>query len=167
MGGGYDLCELDDDDGIPEDVFVDRVPDPEVRRLLYDDLKVLRFTRRQKYDDETVLRRAHTTLHDLRVKYLLKEITEQQWTSRIMTACLARDKALATAAMLTVHIATLRALQRDMYNARLGKAGLLEQLSGLHVMLNANLADVQAEFGGQGIRVREDPKRLDDPILIM
>jgi len=162
-----DLCDLDEDDGIPQDVFESRVSDPLIIHILYEDKKQIKYTKDHLYDEYAIITKANAELHKSRMRYLLDEMTEKQWISRIIATYTSRDKGSAYSWMLHLLLITMKRTQRDLYNARVTVAEALDVLQNLFSMMNTNFAELKEEYGGSSMRLRHDVQCIGDPPLYL
>lgn len=162
-----ELCDIDLQDSIPKDVFEEHVFYEVAIQYLYEDKKIIQYIKESKFDERAILERHNTDLHNLRVKFLMKKVPEKQWFSKIMNAYDARDKGLAYAGILHILIVSLKQMQRDMYRGEMSLDDMLTNIKNLYAMMDANLSQIQEEFGGVGLRVRKDALNYDDPPIML
>jgi len=166
-----ELCELDMSDGIPRSAFAEKIDTPEVsdvERILYDDRNMIRMTKDHMYDEQKILTKANKKLHDLRVKFLLKEVTEERWVSSIRSAHEARDKELAIAQLLNIMLNTTKSIQRLIYRGDMTLDAAWAQLQQLYAMMDEQFREISCEYGGSTrLHIRSDIRNFDEPPIII
>lgn len=110
-GAGGSECSNED----PEDIrrhFV-RMPDSIVRRTLWDDYSVVRFTMEKYYNANVIGTKRDNTLMNLRIQFLMNEITEARFRSAIYAAHKSFECAQAVALHLGVYVEYIQHYQRN------------------------------------------------------
>jgi hypothetical protein len=157
----YDICELGTEDGIPQDVFMKKNRDKTTLRLLYEDMNNIRFLKHTKCDEATILEKSNKELHDMRIKFLMKETTEKKWIQRIMYVYNTRDRSLAYSNILQLLIISIKNVQKLVYNKEITIEQMRERLKNTYYMVDSNLMEIQDELGGVTLRARMD---IDDVV---
>ena len=145
-----DLCELDFSDGIPRDAFSGP---RDLVKLLYDDRDTILFMFESCFEEEKIIAKASDALHDARVRFLLKEISETRWSSTIMKLSDVRDRGLACAEILRLLLVELKLLQHEAHSSR-DSANIKVKLVNLYAMARGSFDRVHDEFSGERISVR-------------
>ena len=149
------------DDGIPRDIFAGPRA---LIKVLYDDRDCIRFIKESMYDDDKIVAKAHMSLHNLRLKYLLSEIKETAWIRGIVLAQEVRDASLARSFLLSLLLQETKALQRAAHHSTVSNVTTistsLATLATLYKMIDDNLQEIKEEYGGPNMRMRTP---LDPP----
>ena len=160
-GGSNGGCDGDDNDdaadAIPRDAY--RGPS-ELIDSLYNDRDCIVYIKSCFFEDEKIVTKAYLALHALRVRYLLNELDEKSWIKRIIAAHETRDGALARASLMGIILAETKSLQRAAHRGASTTSVIKKHLEEVYAMVDENLKEIHAEFGGSLMRMR----RSDDPV---
>ena len=153
-----ETCVEEDDvegDGIPRNVFAG---DADLVPLLYGDRDCIQKIRDTMFNEVKIMRKSESVLHDARVRYLLKEISEKYWISKITRTLESREGDIARATMMDVLLVELRDMQRSAHSR--DSQDIKERHVALFKMVDENLIDIREAFGGVVVRMRQ----AGDPI---
>lgn len=146
-------------DIVPRDAVNLTTSDAELTTAIYEDLSVVRFTRSTMFRDALSY---EASLAELRVRFLMDEIDEKQWTRRVFALSKSRQRSLHLTHVLDMYIATARDFQRLQF--RCASRGEAVTLRGRWISFvcacNHSLASLHDEYGGGMLVLRH---RLDDP----
>lgn len=179
-----EMCEDDSGpalmlDHIPQDVFVEKITDKELISVLYDDPKVVRHAKRGKYMEHIIVSTVNNSLLVDRVKFMLGELTEAKWKSRIYTLEKHKDYDLHIAEVLNMYLVTVRDFQS--YALRIATAtanatatatatpleGVKAEFRTFVQMCNESFASLSEEYGGALVKIRDDFSDPTLPAIIM
>ena len=198
------VCE-DDRDGdllnnhIPRDVFEELFnatnvlkTDIKIREIfhefisvLYDDPDVIRATKTTKFMERNIIAHTSNSLLNDRVKYLMDEINETRWKSRIYTLEKHKDLHLHVAEVLNIYLTTVRDFQSYVRSTLINAMAtastivnpynyILEQLTKVKAeylqfinMINDSFASLQEEYGGTLIKIRDDFSNPHLPAILL
>lgn len=157
--GGGEMCG--EEDSIRRH-FV-RMPNGSVRRTLWDDYSVVRYTMEKYYNANVIGTKRDNTLMNLRVAYLMNEITEAQWRSRIFSTVKSFDLARAVAFQFGLYVEYVQHFQRVyVRDSHWNPDELCEIISSV----NASLALLADEYDSERIAIRLPTDSDDTPALL-
>ena len=153
--------------------------------VLYDDPEVIRTTKTAKFMERNIIAHTNNSLLNDRVKYLMDEMNESRWKSRIYTLEKQKDLHLHVAEVLNIYLTTVRDFQSyvrtTLLNAMNTASTILDQVN--HVlekltkvkteylqfinMINDSFASLQEEYGGPIIKIRDDFSNPDLPAIVL
>ncbi len=140
-----------------------RLPDSLVKRTLYSDYSVVQYAMEKYYGTNVIGTKRDNTLMNLRVMYLMNEITEAQWRSRVFSAVKSYDLARAVAFQFGLYVEYLQHFQRLYVRESVWDPDVLcEIISGI----NASLAMLAEEYGSERIAIRLPTDSEDVPGLL-
>lgn len=152
-------------DLIPRDVFVGP---PSVADVLYKDRDCIEHVRSQMYDSVKILSKADLILRDLRVSYLLNEISENTWVKKIVRTSESRDGDLERSSMLSLVLVELRHMQSECNKTNIDIDDFRSKINTLFEFIDDQLEEIRDAYGGPSIKMR---RREDDvgspPVRIM
>ena len=148
------------DEGRVETMYVDLVV------ALYDDPQVVRLTKANKYDERAILIKTRDTLSNYRVQYMLGEMTEPVWKSRIYTVNKQRDRDTHVAQVINIYLSTVRTFQHMLMMTH-DYIGITEQMKAFTAMCNDSFASLHEEYGGPWLKLRADLANRSLPALVM
>lgn len=147
-------------DIVPRDALNPATADPELIVALYDDLSVVRFTRGTMFRDGQSY---ETSLTDLRVRFLMREIDDARWTRRVFAIMKSRRRCEHLTRVLDMYVSTARDFQRLLFRCSSLHESLLLKEGPWHAFVeacNASLLSLHSEYGGSLLVLRH---RLNDP----
>ena len=156
-------CSDEDD---PEDVrrhFV-RMADSTVRRTLWDDYSVVRFTMEKYYNANVIGTKRDNTLMTLRIQFLMDEMTDARFRSAIFAAHKSFECAQAVAFHLGVYVEYLQHYQRAYMNGSIWNP---DEVEGVIRQINVHLDEVAHLFlQTTPMRIRMPSDSVDVPALL-
>jgi hypothetical protein len=160
-GAGGSECSNNEED--PEDIrrhFV-RMPETLIRRTLWDDYSVVRFTMEKYYNANVIGTKRDNTLMNLRIQFLMNEITEARFRSAIYAAHKSFECAQAVALHLGVYVEYIQHYQRNSaeWNP--------DEIEGVIREINRNLDQIAHLFlQTTSISIRLPSASADTPALL-
>jgi hypothetical protein len=139
----------------------------ELMYALYDDASVVRTTKKAKYEERVIVSTAMNSLVKCRVQFMMDELTEAKWKSRIYTIEKQRERDLLVAALINIYLATIRDFQSYLYNEPNKLTVIREQLITFIKMTNESFTSLYEEYGGAQLKVREDLSNMNLPALVL
>ena len=150
----------------PEDVrrhYV-RMPDSIVRRTLWDDYSVVRFTMEKYYNANVIGTKRDNTLMTLRIQFLMDEMTDARFRSAIYAAHKSFECAQSVAFYLGVYVEYLQHYQHAYMN---GSVWNPDEVEGVIRQINGHLDEVAHLFlQTTSIRIRMPSDSVDVPALL-
>jgi len=153
--------------------------------VLYDDPDVIRATKTSKFMERNIIAHTSNSLLNDRVKFLMNELTEAKWKSRIYTLEKQKDLYLHVAEVLNIYLTTVRDFQsytRNTFINAMATAStivnpidhIVEQLTKVKTeylqfihMINDSFASLQEEYGGPIIKIRDDFSNPNLPAIVL
>lgn len=162
-GAGGGDCPSEDPDDIRRH-FV-RMPDSSnVRRTLWDDYSVVRFTMEKYYDANVIGTKRDNTLINLRIQYLMNEITPERFRSAIFAAHKSFECAQSVAFHLGVYVEYLQHYQRKYVHESVWDP---DEIEGVIRQVNEHLDEVARLFQlSTPIAIRLPSASADVPALL-
>ena len=167
-----EICEEDTpltlmQDYIPRDVFEESVNDAELLSVLYDDVAVVRKTKTTKFNERTIVSIANNNLISDRVKYMLGELTEAKWKSRIYHTENYKTLDLHIAEVLNIYLSTVRDFQ-SYTRANVSQLPKVKaEFYTFICMINESFFSLHEEYGGPCIVLRTDFSNPCLPAIVM
>lgn len=150
---------------IPTDLVLrEHFAQPELYRTLYYDADVIRVALQGKYQVLNAYELFQESLVNLRVEYLLGDITESRWKSRIYSITKQYERDSHVSNVLSFHLQTV--IQFQMLSLSAPLSIMRELISGWIVTVNASLLSLNEEFGGVIVRIRNIDESDDTPPLL-
>jgi hypothetical protein len=173
-----DVCEEDTleqlgHDRIPFDVMkatisaVEGTQQQRLLRALYEDPSVVRTTKENMYQERTIVSNTTNSLIASRVKYMLDELTEAQWRTRIAMLEKQKDRDLHIAEVLNIYLTTVRDFQSYARQHVQNIDNVLGQYVAFINMCNESFISLHEEYGGTTIRLRDDFSNANLPAIVM
>jgi hypothetical protein len=141
-----------------------RLPDSLVKRTLYSDFSVVQYAMEKYYGTNVIGTKRDNTLMNLRVMYLMNEITEAQWRSRVFAANKSFDLARAVAFQFGLYVEYVQHFQRLYVQEE--SAWDPGALCGIISDINGSLALLAEEYGSERIAIRLPTDSDDVPGLL-
>jgi hypothetical protein len=175
---GIEVSEMCEDDSgpallfdhIPRDVFVEKIQDEELESVLYDDPAIIRNTKKIKYTEQLIITDINNSLLVDRVKFMLDELSEAKWKSRIYTLEKRKDYDLHIAEVLNLYLMTVR----DFQSYALRNAAQTEDIARVKAefnafikMVNSSFSSLSEEYGNTAIKIRDDFSNKSLPAIII
>lgn len=147
----------------PLESFTFELP-PEIKQSLYDDVDIIRNVKRSKFN-ENQIEQVHThSLQELQVKFLLNDITEEQWAKQVYNLHRRKKLAMLYAGVLNIYLECIDSLQRFL--KKKGLYGLDEtaaRLNEITQLTNSGFQSIHDEYGGNCLHVRNFTESLLAP----
>jgi len=167
-GNENDMCEFDLDDGIPQTVFQTVVSDKRLEKLLYDDRNCIKFIKNSKFDERHILNTCAKKLNDVRVKFLLGEITDSRFTSTIRSCYETRDKNIDISVLFLIFLNGLKSLQFRLYRKEVTETAALDECKELFTVMNTEFQNIYKEYGQKSkIQIRQEIFNFEEPVIKM
>ena len=158
-GAGGDIC-VDMDE---VRATLRRLPDSLAKRTLYVDYSVVQYAMEKYYGTNVIGTKRDNTLMNLRVMYLMNEITEAQWRSRVFAANKSFDLARAVAFQFGLYVEYLHHFQRlYVHESTWDPRALCSVISEI----NNSLGLLAEEYGSERIAIRLPTDSDDVPGLL-
>lgn len=138
-------------------------PDSVIKRTLYSDFSVVQYAMEKYYGTNVIGTKRDNTLMNLRVMYLMNEITEAQWRSRVFSAYKSFDLARAVAFQFGLYVEYLEHFQRLYVHESTWDPSAL---CGVISEVNVSLAMLSEEYGTERIAIRMPTDSDDVPALL-
>jgi hypothetical protein len=173
-----DVCEEDTPDQlrhdrIPLDVMqetlsaIEHTYQQRLLGALYDDPAVIRTTKDSMYHEITLVSNTANSLIASRVKYMMGELTEAQWKTRIAMLEKQKDRDLHIAEVLNIYLTTVRDFQSYARQHVHNIDHVLSQFVAFINMCNVSFDSLREEYGGPIIRLRDDFSNPNLPAIVM
>lgn len=160
--GGGEGCSEED----PEDIrkhFV-RMPETLVRRTLWDDYSVVRFTMEKYYNANVIGTKRDNTLMNLRIQFLMSELAEDRFRSAIFSAHKSFECAQSVAFHLGVYVEYIQHYQRKYVHESVWNP---DEVEGVIRQVNEHLEEVGRLFQQTTpIAIRLPSASADFPALL-
>lgn len=162
-GGGAEDCTSQDEEYVRRH-FV-RMPDSIVRRTLWDDYSVVRYTMEKYYNANVIGTRRDNTLMNLRIQYLMNEITPERFRSSIFAAHKLFECSQAIAFQFGLYVEYMQHYQR--LNVESAAIWNPDEIESVIRQINTHLHDLARQFlQTTTIRIRIPSDSSDVPALI-
>jgi len=166
------MCEDDSGpallfDHIPRDVFVEKIQDEELISVLYDDPEVIRNTKKIKYAEQIIITDINNSLLVDRVKFMLDELSEAKWKSRIYTLERRKDYDLHIAEVLNLYLMAVRDFQSYAIRNADYIARIKAEFNAFIKMVNESFISLSDEYGCTVIKIREDFSNPALPAIVV
>lgn len=151
---------------VPRDALDSDIADNELSTSLYEDLAVVRFSRGAVFRDAASY---ETSLSELRVRFLMNEITEVLWTRRVFSIDKSRRRCHHLTLVLDMYISSAREYQRLQFRCtdRAEVIRLKAHWVSFICLCNASFKSLHGEFGGSLLILRDRLYDTDQPPLLM
>lgn len=159
-------------DHIPKDIMVNVINEnsnTELYAMLYDDPNVIRTTKNSKFNEREIIASWNNSLVVCRVQFMMEELTEAKWKSRIYTLEKQKDRDLLFAELFNIYLSTIRDFQSYVYNNPSTESidRVKVQVVEFIKMTNDSFLSLQEEHGGPVIKLRTDFSNPNLPAVIM
>lgn len=151
-----DTCEVE---WFANAVHIDRLNSyitPLLRIALYDVTEVVRVTASKYYVPENLYLKHNNTLINLRVEYLLGDLTEQRWKTRIYTETMQHERDMHISNILMMYLQATDFFQRKLL--REGESSnqekIAKELDAWIESINTSFVSLSEEYGGVPLRIR-------------
>lgn len=134
---------------------------------LYTDPQTVRLIKKSKYEERPLITKNKDALVDVRVKYMIEDITETKWVQRLYILETNLERDLHTARVLNLYLATVREYQNRLYRQLATIEALEKEWASFIAMCNESLNSLQAEYGGPQMRFRDMTESKEAPGLII
>jgi hypothetical protein len=140
-----------------------RLPEGLIKRTLYSDYSVVQYAMEKYYGTNIIGTKRDNTLMNLRVMYLMNEITETQWRSRVFAANKSFDLARAVAFQFGLYVEYLQHFQRLYIHESVWDS---DALCSVISEMNASLRSLSLEYDSERIAIRLPTDSDDVPGLL-
>lgn len=124
---------------------------PQLRQSLYEDPEVIKFAAMRFYDPARLQLTLSNTLTNLRVEYLMNDIDEARWKSRVYSVTMQHERDLHIANILQMYFQAMDSFQRQLLTEFTVP---LETIQRWIDAVNTSLAGIAEEYGGTVVRIR-------------
>ena len=169
-----DTVQLLSSDLIPREIMEQTTTDSEIFQALYDDPLVIRSIKRDKYNEQKLNINNLNALVVHRVQFMLDELTEVKWKSRIYTLEKQKERDLLIGQILVLYLTTIRDFQSYVYDNGVNNTTKSTYVKETKDMIktfiqlcNDSFSSVRDEYGGIVIKIRDDFTNPDLPAIIM
>lgn len=154
-------------DHIPREVFELSVTDTELISVLYDDPAIIRHTKTTKYMERNIVSTQLNSLVVDRVKFMLGELTEAKWKSRIFLLEKHKTLDLHIAEVLHIYLTTVRDFQSYARANATETERIKSEFHTFILMINDSFKSLQDEYGGACIQIRTNFSDPNLPAIII
>lgn len=153
------------EDAIPLEAQNLDVMDAEFLRSLYQDLSVVRFTRRSIFKGDDFF---DSSLHDSRLKFIMGDINDMQWTRRVFGINKARRRSGLQSRVLDLYVLTAQDFQRLLFRCQtdLHVQALKREWIEFIRVCNDSFRSLKSEFGGSLLILKSSLRDVDEHPLV-
>lgn len=155
-----------DEQDIMHDSVLMMPTDAVMANALYKAPSTVRALKQSMFNEREIDVKADDALAQLRVQYLLQEVDEAKWMSRIYVIEKARQRERLIADILALYLRTIRDLQY-IYHVDQCTARIKEQLAPFLVLINDSLRLVSDEYGGTCPTFNTDVDNIRAPAFVL
>lgn len=151
-------------DKIPFDLIKDRNIDLNIINSLYNVSNSVRLVKRKKFNEEKYYVDHQKTLQNYQVKFLLKDITEKQWESKVYSEYKKKQLMDLQCNILNIYLNTIDFLQSQLYNKEMEQDEIIRNLIDLVLLCNDSFESINEEYGGSLIKIKSfnDNEDIED-----
>lgn len=148
-----------------ENVALLKFPD-DIMRCLYEDSNVIRLTKRQRFNEQTILEEYSESLQELQIKYLLDEIDKTHWARQIYRITHKKTLSVLYATILNIYLSTIDQIQLQLTkNTQAVVDNVRMQLVQLIELCNESFDSIREEHGGSKLHIRNIDDSYDVAIF--
>jgi hypothetical protein len=133
-------------------------------RSIYEDSNTIRLIKFHKYNERIVLEKYLKKLQELQIKYLLNELTIDEWGKQIYNITNKKNIHLEYATIFVLYISSINMFQQQMLDG-VTEDDICVELINLIELCNNNFNTIQVENGGSIIHIRSIVDDEDIAIL--
>lgn len=161
-GGGGDACDGGSNE-LEIRTALRRLPDGLIKRTLWTDFSVVQYAMEKYYGTNVIGTKRDNTLMNLRVAYLMNEISEAQWKARVFAAVKSFDLARAVAFQFGLYVEYIQHCQYVYVRESVWDP---TEICNVIANINASLAVLTEEYASERISIRLPSDSEDTPALL-
>jgi hypothetical protein len=136
---------------------------PRLVRCLWDDANAIRLLKRKMYNEPEIESKYNDSLQDLQIKFLMGDITEQNWSRSAYQHLVKKQFSLMYSDVLNIYLATVDLLQTQAIN---DQDMVSQQYLQLVELCNQSFESIQEECGGQLHHIRHPDEDINSPAFV-
>ena len=133
-------------DKIAFDLIDNRNIDNKIIEILYEESKSIRYLKKMKYDYNNWDHNNKTLLQNYRIKFLLNEMTQKQWESKVYSLYKKNKSYLLIDNVIDIYLTSIDNLQSVNYNNTMSQVQIYDNLINLKNLCNESIKNITEEF---------------------
>ena len=134
-------------------------------RALYDDTNVIRTLVHERLQVTEILQKARENLENLQIKYLLGELTYEQWSNKVYQVSQKREVTLLYSDVFKIYLSMIAHFQTALLRGKL-VTKVEQEVEQLITLCNNSFASIKREYGGASIVLRQLSDSSETPAVV-